>query len=64
MEVLSRDGRIDGAAVDALIAELAALPAARGRAAWHRERSVGVPDPGAVAVGWAIKILSEPDPAE
>lgn len=64
MEVLSREGRIDARTVDVMIAELAALPASRGRAFWHREQSVGVPDPGAVAVGWAIKILSEPDSAD
>ncbi|MEQ6896568.1 dihydroxyacetone kinase family protein [Microbacterium sp. KR10-403] len=38
--------------------EVADLRSARGRAAWHQERSIGLKDPGSVAAAYAIEALS------
>ncbi|MET0843051.1 MAG: dihydroxyacetone kinase family protein [Mycetocola sp.] len=39
------------------VEEVAALRSARGRAAWHQERSVGLKDPGSVAVAYALSVI-------
>ncbi|MET1015254.1 MAG: dihydroxyacetone kinase subunit DhaK, partial [Leifsonia flava] len=39
------------------VEEVAALKSARGRAAWHQERSVGLKDPGSVAVAYALSAI-------
>lgn len=39
------------------VTEIAALRSARGRAAWHQERSIGLKDPGSVAIAYALEIL-------
>jgi D-erythrulose 4-kinase len=37
--------------------EIASWRSKRGRAAWHQERSIGLKDPGAVAVAYALGFL-------
>lgn len=39
------------------VEEVAALRSARGRAAWHQERSIGLKDPGSVAVAYALSVI-------
>jgi D-erythrulose 4-kinase len=43
--------------------ETASWRSRRGRAAWHQERSIGLKDPGSVAVAYAIAILIDNGPA-
>ncbi len=43
--------------VDRQLDEVAALRSARGRAAWHQERSIGQHDPGAVATALVLREL-------
>jgi D-erythrulose 4-kinase len=43
--------------------EIASWRSRRGRAAWHQERSVGLKDPGSVAVAYALDILIGNGPA-
>jgi len=45
------------------VGEIASWRSRRGRAAWHQERSIGLKDPGSVAVAYALVILIESDPA-
>jgi dihydroxyacetone kinase len=45
------------------VAEIASWRSRRGRAAWHQERSIGLKDPGSVAVAYALAILVDDDPA-
>ncbi len=42
--------------------EIASWRSRRGRAAWHQERSIGLKDPGSVAVACALAILIDSDP--
>ncbi|MFD4422176.1 dihydroxyacetone kinase family protein [Agromyces sp. NPDC058484] len=42
----------------ARVDDVAKLRSARGRAAWHQERSIGLKDPGSVAVAYAIDALT------
>ncbi len=42
--------------------EIASWRSRRGRAAWHQERSIGLKDPGSVAVAYALAILIDDDP--
>lgn len=37
--------------------EVATMRSARGRAAWHQERSIGLKDPGSVAVAYALSAI-------
>ncbi|GAP53637.1 PTS-dependent dihydroxyacetone kinase, dihydroxyacetone-binding subunit DhaK [Arthrobacter sp. Hiyo6] len=39
------------------IEDVAALRSARGRAAWHQDRSIGLKDPGSVATAYALMSL-------
>jgi D-erythrulose 4-kinase len=39
------------------VEEMASWRSRRGRAAWHQERSIGLKDPGSVAVAYALGIL-------
>ncbi|MGC4153080.1 MAG: dihydroxyacetone kinase family protein [Propionicimonas sp.] len=39
------------------VEEVAELRSAKGRAAWHQERSIGLKDPGSVAIARAIEVL-------
>lgn len=54
-------GRVSKQEFDAFlqsqVEEVAALRSARGRAAWHQERSVGLRDPGSVAVAYALSAI-------
>ncbi|MET4638415.1 dihydroxyacetone kinase family protein [Mycetocola sp. 2940] len=43
--------------LQARVDEVATLRSARGRAAWHQERSVGLKDPGSVAVAYALSAI-------
>jgi D-erythrulose 4-kinase len=43
--------------------EIASWRSRRGRAAWHQERSIGLKDPGSVAVAYALAILIGNDSA-
>jgi D-erythrulose 4-kinase len=43
--------------------EMASWRSRRGRAAWHQERSIGLKDPGSVAVAYALAILIDNGPA-
>jgi dihydroxyacetone kinase len=45
------------------VGEIASWRSRRGRAAWHQERSIGLKDPGSVAVAYALAILIESGPA-
>jgi dihydroxyacetone kinase len=43
--------------VHSQVERVAQLQSRRGRAAWHQERSIGLKDPGSVAIAHAIIIL-------
>src|SRR3984885_575236 len=49
--------------LDRRIGEIASWRSRRGRAAWHQERSIGLKDPGSVAVAYALVILIDNGPA-
>jgi dihydroxyacetone kinase len=46
--------------IDTLVDASSSLRSMKGRAAWHQGRSVGLADPGAVAVARCLRVLLEP----
>ncbi|WP_336331445.1 dihydroxyacetone kinase family protein [Pseudomonas putida] len=61
LEVLAQPDDLEAEVFDAAVRargrDIANMQSRRGRAAWHQARSIGLRDPGAVAIGYALSIL-------